>query len=149
MTSSASSPISLAIAGYVTGRVGPGRLVALVSAAYYGDGGTLKDSLPVGGTRDGLKPLTDVIERAAPGVVELAGRAGGAGFDIRLAERPFPKRYEAELRRAAETYLLRERAGEEAGEGGTLKDSLTVGGKGDGLFGRALQAIRRLFSASA
>src|SRR3989454_6022353 len=57
MTSSASSPISLAIAGYVAGRVGPGRLVALVSAAYYGDGGTLKDSLPVGGTRDGLKPL--------------------------------------------------------------------------------------------
>ncbi|PYP31393.1 MAG: hypothetical protein DMD47_07015 [Gemmatimonadetes bacterium] len=149
MTSSASSPISLAIAGYVAGRVGPGRLVALVSAAYYGDGGTLKDSLPVGGTRDGLKPLMDVIERAAPGVVELAGRAGGAGFDIRLAERPFPKRYEAELRRAAETYLQREEAGEEVGEGGTLKDSLTVGGKGDGLFGRALQAIRRLFSASA
>jgi len=149
MTSSASSPISLAIAGYVAGRVGPGRLVALVSAAYYGDGGTLKDSLPVGGTRDGLKPLMDVIERAAPGVVELAGKAGGAGFDIRLAERPFPKRYEAELRRAAETYLQREEAGEAVGEGGTLKDSLTVGGKGDGLFGRALQAIRRLFSASA
>ena len=148
MTSSASSPISLAIAGYVAGRVGPGRLVALVSAAYYGDGGTLKGSLTVGGTRDGLKPLMDVIERAAPGVVELAGRAGGAGFDIRLAERPFPKRYEAELRRAAETYLLRERAGEEAGEGGTLKDSLTVGGKG-ALLARVFGAIRRLFSASA
>ena len=141
MTSSASSPVSLAIAGYVAGRVEPGRLVALVSAAYYGDGGTLKDSLPVGGTRDGLKPLMDVIERAAPGVVELAGRPGGAGFAIRLAERPFPKRYEAELRRAAETYLLL--------EGGTLKGSLAVEGKGDGLVGRALAAIRRLFSASA
>ncbi len=133
MTSSASSPVSLAIAGYVAGRVKAEGLVALVSAAYYGDGGR--------GTRDGLKPLIDVIQRAAPGVVELAARPGGAGFAIRLAERPFPKRYEAELRRAAETYLLR--------EGGTLKDSLAVGGKGDGLVGRALAAIRWLFSASA
>src|SRR2546426_6083348 len=127
MTSSASSPISLAIAGYVAGHVKAERLVALVATAYYG----------VGGKRDGLKPLMDVIERAAPGVVELAGRAGGAGFDIRLAERPFPKRYEAELRRAAETYLQRE----ETGEWGK--------GKGDGLVGRALAAIRRLFSPSA
>jgi len=141
MTSSASSPVSLAIAGYVAGRVKPEGLVALVSAAYYGDGGR--------GTRDGLKPLIDVIQRAAPGVVELAARPGGAGFAIRLAERPFPKQYEAELRRAAEEYLSREEAGDEAGEGGTLKDSLTVGGKGDGLVGRALAAIRRLFSASA
>ena len=54
MTSSASSPVSLAIAGYVAGRVEPGRLVALVSAAYYGDGGTLKDSLAVEGKGDGL-----------------------------------------------------------------------------------------------
>ncbi len=167
MTSSASSPVSLAIAGYVAGRVKAEGLVALVSAAYYGDGGR--------GTRDGLKPLIDVIQRAAPGVVELAARPGGAGFAIRLAERldviqraapgvvelaarpggagfairlaerRFPKRYEAELRRAAENYLL----GEEAGEGGTLKDSLAVGGKGDGLVGRALAAIRWLFSASA
>ena len=96
-----------------------------------------------------MKPLIDVIQRAAPGVVELAARPGGAGFAIRLAERPFPKQYEAELRRAAEEYLSREEAGDEAGEGGTLKDSLTVGGKGDGLVGRALAAIRRLFSASA
>jgi len=72
--------------------------------------------------------------------VELAGRAGGAGFDIRLAERPFPKRYEAELRRAAETYLLRERAGEEAREGGREKGVL---------LSRVLGVIRRLFTASA
>ena len=127
MTSSASSPVSLAIAGYVAGRVKPEGLVALVSAAYYGDGGR--------GTRDGLKPLIDVIQRAAPGVVELAARPGGAGFAIRLAERPFSKQYEAELRRAAENYLL--------------KNSLAVEGKGDGLVGRALAAIRWLFSASA
>src|SRR5437016_12813212 len=94
MTSSASSPISLAIAGYVAGRVGPGRLVALVSAAYYGDGGTLKDSLPVGGTRDGLKRLMHVMERAAPGVVALAGGAGGARLPIRPAARAAATRYE-------------------------------------------------------
>src|SRR5439155_11883691 len=99
MTSSASSPVSLAIAGFVAGRVKPEGLVALVSAAYYGDGGR--------GTRDGLKPLIDVIQRAAPGVVELAARPGGAGFAIRLAERAFSKQYEAGRRSAAESYLLK------------------------------------------
>jgi len=136
MTSSASSPVRLAIAGYVAGRVTPERLVAVVSAAYYGDGGALKDSPTVGGKRDGLKPLMDVVERAAPGVVELAARPSGAGFEIRLAERPFPKQYEVELRRAAETYLLRE----EAGEGGREKGVL---------LSRVLGVIRRLFTASA
>src|SRR2546427_6710014 len=145
MTSSASSPISLAIAGYVAGRVTPERLVAQVAAAYYdggkaGEGGREK--------KEALRPLIEVIDRASPGIVELGSVESGPGFDIRLAERPFPKRYEAELRRAAETYLLRERAGEEAGEGGTLKDSLTVGGKG-ALLARVFGAIRRLFSASA
>src|SRR2546428_13893389 len=97
MTSSAPSPVSLAIAGYVAGRVKPEGLVALVSAAYYGDGGR--------GTRDGLKPLIDVIQRAAPGVVELAARPGGAGVAIRLAQGPVSKPHEAEPRRAAESYL--------------------------------------------
>ncbi len=150
MTSSASSPISLAIAGYVAGRVTPERLVAQVAAAYYdggkaGEGGTLKDSLAVGGKRKELRPLIEVIDRASPGIVELGSVESGPGFDIRLAERPFPKRYEAELRRAAETYLLRERAGEEAGE----ETGEWGKGKADGLVGRALAAIRRLFSASA
>jgi hypothetical protein len=57
------------------------------------------------GTRDGLGPLIEVIDRASPGIVELGTVQGGAGFEIRLAERPFPKQYEAELRRAAETVL--------------------------------------------
>src|SRR2546425_13213705 len=137
MTSSASSPVRLAIAGYVAGRVKPERLVAQVAAAYY-DGGKAGEGRR--GNREELRPLIDVIERAAPGVVELAGRPGGPGFEIRLAERSFPKRYEAELRRAAETYLLRERAGEEAGEGGREKGVL---------LSRVLGVIRRLFSASA
>src|SRR2546428_381401 len=133
MTSSASSPISLAIAGYVAGRVTPERLVAQVAAAYYdggkaGEGGREK--------KEALRPLIEVIDRASPGIVELGSVESGPGFDIRLAERPFPRRYEAELRRAAETYLLRERAGGE--------------GRGKGaLLSRVLGAIPRLFSPSA
>src|SRR5256712_573349 len=127
MTSSASSPISLAIAGYVAGRVTPERLVAQVAAAYYdggkaGEGGREK--------KEALRPLIEVIDRASPGIVELGSVESGPGFDIRLAERPFPRRYEAELRRAAETYLPRERAGEEAGGGGTLKHALRDAGTG-------------------
>jgi hypothetical protein len=37
--------------------------------------------------------------------VELGIVAGGAGFEIRLAERSFPKEYESELKRAAEAVL--------------------------------------------
>src|SRR5437899_1139890 len=153
MTSSASSPISLAIAGYVAGRVTPERLVAQVAAAYYdggeaGEGGTRKDSLAVGGKREELRPLIEVIDRASPGIAELGSVESGPGFDIRLAERPCPKQDESEPRRARESCLVRERSGEEAGEGGTLKDSLTVGEKGV-LLSRVLGVIRRLFSASA
>src|SRR3989442_13142164 len=145
MPASASSPLRLGIGGVGAGRVKPGRLVAQVAAAYYGAG---KAGEGRRGKREELRALIEVIDRASPGIVELGSVESGSGFDIRLAERPFPKRYEAELRRAAETYLLRERAGEEAGEGGTLKDSLTVGGKG-ALLARVFGAIRRLFSASA
>jgi len=134
MTSSASSPVSLAIAGYVAGRVTPERLVAQVAAAYY-DGGKTGEGRS-GKKREALRPLIEVIDRASPGVVELGSVEAGRGFEIRLAERPFPKQYEAELRRAAETYLLRE----EAGEGGREKGLL---------LGRVLSAIRRLFTASA
>ena len=145
MTSSASSPVRLAIAGYVAGRVTPERLVAQVAAAYYdrekaGEGGTLKDSLAVRGKRQALGALIEVIDRASPGIVELGSVESGPGFEIRLAERPFPKQYEPELRRAAEAYLLRERAGEEAGEGGREKGVL---------LSRVLGVIRRLFTASA
>src|SRR2546428_13706542 len=103
MTSSASSPVRLAIAGYVAGRVKPERLIAQVAAAYY-DGG--KGGEGERGKREELRPLIDVIERAAPGVVELARRPGGPRVDIRLAERPCPKPYEDQLRRAAGSYLL-------------------------------------------
>src|SRR5260370_11270943 len=93
--SSASSPVSDALAGYVAGRIKPERVVITVAAAFYGARG--------GGERRALQPLIDVIDRASPGIVELGSVAGGVGFEIRLAERPFPRQYEAALRRAAET----------------------------------------------
>jgi hypothetical protein len=92
-----SSSIRRELEGFVAGRVKAERLVIAVATAYYGDGGR--------GKRDGLGPLIDVIDRASPGIVELAMVAGGAGFEIRLAERSFPKEYESELKRAAEAVL--------------------------------------------
>src|SRR2546430_15696381 len=98
MTSSASSPVSLAIAGYVAGRVTPERLVAQVAAAYYdggkgGEGGRAK--------RKELRALIEGIDRASPGIVELGSVASGPGFEIRLAVPPFPRQYAAQPRRPA------------------------------------------------
>jgi len=81
----------------VAGRVKAERLVIAVSAAYYRDARN--------GQRESLQPLIDVIDRASPGIVELGTATSGPGFDIRLAERPFPKQYEAQLREAAEVVL--------------------------------------------
>ena len=92
-----SSRISDALESYVAGRLKAERLVIAISAAYYGDSNN--------GNRESLQPLIDVIDRASPGIVELGTATGGPGFDIRLAERPFPKQYETQLREAAETVL--------------------------------------------
>src|SRR5881398_3444891 len=92
-----SSSIRRELEGFVAGRVQAERLVIAVSAAYYRDSRN--------GNRETLQPLIDVIDRASPGIVELGIATGGPGFDIRLAERPFPKQHEAELRRAAEAVL--------------------------------------------
>src|SRR6266566_9774505 len=94
---SASSPVKDALESYVAGRVKAERLVIAVSAAYYGNARN--------GQRESLQPLIDVIDRASPGIVELGTATSGPGFDIRLAERPFPKQYEAQLREAAEVVL--------------------------------------------
>src|SRR2546423_8919898 len=92
-----SSSVRQEVEGYVAGRVKAERLVMVVSAAYYRE--------TRNGKRETLQPLIDVIDRASPGIVELGMAPGGAGFDIRLAERRFPKQYEAQLREAAETVL--------------------------------------------
>jgi len=129
---SASFPVRDALESYVAGRVKAERLVIAVSAAYYGD--------TRNGKRESLQPLIDVIDRASPGIVELGTLQGGSGFEIRLAERPFPKQHEAELRRAAEAVLGRVDAGGPAGEGGTVPR---------GFVARLVAAMRRLLTPSA
>jgi len=67
------SPVRDVLEAYVAGRVNAERLVITVTSAYYGrDGGR--------GTRDGLGPVIEVIDRASPGIVELGTVQGGAGF---------------------------------------------------------------------
>lgn len=126
-----SSSVRREVEGFVAGRVKAERLVIAVAAAYYRDEGR--------GKRDGLGPLIEVIDRASPGIVVLGMAPGGAGFEVRLAERPFPKEYEPELRRAAEAVLDRGEAREKAGEGGSARP---------GLVARLVGAVRRLFGAS-
>jgi hypothetical protein len=129
-----SSPVREALEHYVAGRLKAERLVIAVAAAYYGE------REPGGESREQLQPLIDVIDRASPGIVELGGVEATPGFELRLGERPFPKQYEAELRRAAEACLASERT----------TGVLDVGpAPNPGLFARVAHAIRRFLTASA
>jgi hypothetical protein len=111
----------------VAGRVKAERVVAAVAEAYYGrDAG--------GGMRDALRPVVEIIERAHPGVIELAASADAPGFAVRGAERPFPKEYEESLRTAVANAL------------GTHPASRI---SHPGFIGRLVGVIRRLFTASA
>lgn len=123
--SSAISPVRAVLESYVAGRVKAERVVEAVAAAYYGEEGR--------GKREGLKPLMDIIERAHPGVIELAGSSDKPGFAVRLAERPFPEECEGALRKAAEALL------------GTRPSSPVPP---PGLLSRLYSAVRRFFTAS-
>src|SRR3989441_5808123 len=112
---SVSSPVKDALESYVAGRLRAERLVVTVAAEYYRDARN--------GKRETLRPLIDVIDRASPGIVELGIVAGGAGFEIRLAERPFPREYEAQLREAAEAVLT----GMGNGEAGNVEPTNATG----------------------
>ena len=120
---SSDSSVNDALADYAAGRITTQQLVGVVAAAYYGDGGR--------GKRDGLKPVIDVIDRAHPGIVELSAASDKPGFSVRLAERPFPKRLEGELRQAVAAVA-------------TLSASPVPP---PGLFTRIVRVIRRVFSA--
>ena len=134
--SSGSSLIRETLEGYVAGRVKAERLVIAVAAAYYG-----REGAP--GIRDGLGPLVDIIDRASPGIVELGGVAEGRqGFDIRLAERSFPRQYEQELRRAVKAYLASHWMT------GVIGAPSTPAAPAPGVFARIVGAIRRLLNAS-
>jgi hypothetical protein len=117
---SSATSVNEALAGYAAGRMTAQQLVRVVAAAHYGDGGRR--------TGDGLAAVIDIIERAHPGVVELASTTDRPGFAVRLAERPFPKKFEAELREVVTKVLNRE-------------------SPRPGLFARILRAFRRAFSA--
>ncbi|OLC48040.1 MAG: hypothetical protein AUH68_00165 [Gemmatimonadetes bacterium 13_1_40CM_4_69_5] len=105
---------------YLAGRVKAEQVVVEVASRYYGAGGR--------GQGAGLRPIVEVIERAAPGVVELAGAPNRPGFLITAAERPFPREYETQLRVAVEVVL---REGGAPAQGGFLS--------------RVLAAIRGVF----
>ena len=136
--SSASSPVRDALASYVAGRIKPERVVISVAAAFYGT--------RAGSERRALQPVIDVIDRASPGIVELGSVAGGAGFEIRLAERPFPRQYEAALRQAAETVLAAS-GGDARRPAPPAAASAPPAGPRSGVLARLVGAIRRLFSA--
>ena len=125
-----SSPVRRELEEYVAGRCGVTRVVAAVMDAYYREEGR--------GKRDALRPVIDVIERAAPGVVELAAAGDSPGFRVRLTERPFPERYAHELRQAAGV-ALRDWSPEPSP---TARARLAPG-----LLHRVAAVIRRLFTA--
>jgi hypothetical protein len=115
---------------YLAGRLEAERLVAAVTEAYYRESGHEK--------RETWRPLIEIIERAHPGVVELTRGSERPGFGVRLAERPFPKEYDAQLRAAAEAVLA-----------GYVADTFPVSRvPSPGLLARLAAAIRRAFSAA-
>ena len=134
MAPSSSSDTRALLAGYLAGSVKAERIVAAVAIEFYGGAGKAK--------RDGLRPVIEVIERAAPGVVELAKTEGAAGFEVRLAERRFPKEYEPQLRSAVAAVM----AG--AAPAAAAAPSALPPSQKPGLFARLVTAVRRLFSAS-
>jgi hypothetical protein len=120
------------MAEYAAGRMTAQQLVASVTAEYYRE--------TRNGKRETLRPIMDVIERTHPGVVELTSSAERPGFGVRLAERPFPKRYESELRAAVQQVI----------------DTFPVSrvplpeptpAHRPNLWSRILQAVRRVFSS--
>ncbi|HEY6807665.1 MAG TPA: hypothetical protein VI160_02665 [Gemmatimonadales bacterium] len=131
MSSATSSTVSETLAAYLAGRAKAERVVAEVAAAYYRDGGR--------GTGEGLRPIVEVIERAHPGVVELSASGERPGYAVKLAERPFPKQFDPELRTAVERVLSKNRVS-------VAPSGPASGAPRAGFFGRIVQAIRRVFS---
>ena len=122
---SSETSVNDALTAYAAGKLPAEQLVGVVAAAYYKEQGAR--------SKEQLRPIMEIIERVHPGVIELAGSSDKPGFGVRLAERPFPKRYEAELRQAIEGLVTAPRSPLPA----------------PGLLTRIFRAIRNVFSASA
>jgi hypothetical protein len=144
--SSASSPARRALEDFVAGRLPADRLVATVTGRYYGAAGP--------GERAALRPVMELAERAAPGVVRLERTQGGAGFEVRPVERTFPSEYEAELRGAAAAALASTWSdGAPAAPAPAMQPARSPvrdprSPAPQGWLQRVVTAVRRLFSAS-
>jgi hypothetical protein len=88
-----------------------------------------------------LRALVGIVDREAPGIVELSGSAGEPGFEVRAAERPFPRGAEGELRQAAAALLA-------TPWGTALEKNAVSASIDDRWWQRLVRAVRRLFSAA-
>jgi hypothetical protein len=147
MSSSGSSPAKRALEDFVAGRLPADRLVAAVAGRFYGPAGR--------GEKEALRPVVELAERSAPGVVSLERTAGGTGFDVRAMERTFPPESLEALRGAAAAALAASWADPvgppdraSAGTPSRTPDPGPRGPEPQGWFARAVSAVRRLFSAS-
>jgi len=102
-----------------------------VATTYYRERKTLKG--------EGWRELIAVIERGAPGVVELAA-AEGKGFEIKLAERPFPAQYESALKAAAQKALS------ETPSSLSTDATAPAPAAPRGFFARIVDTVKRIFS---
>lgn len=134
---SASSPSRSALEDFVAGRLAADRLVAAVAGRYFGAAGR--------GEKEALRPLIELAERAAPGVVSLARRDGGAGFDVRVVERPFPQESINALRSVAQAALAASWSDAQTESPSPRPKSLSPD---PGWLSRVVTAVKRLFSAS-
>jgi hypothetical protein len=130
---SSETSVNDALSAYAAGKLPAEELVGVVAAAYWSQESGSR-------SRELLRPIIDVIEKAHPGVVELSGSSEKPGFQVRLADRPFPKRYDTDLRNAVQAVAT--------------APSSTAPAPGSrlpapGFLSRILQAIRKVFSASA
>lgn len=122
--------VNSALADYAAGRMTAQQLVGVVAAEYW-----IQE--PGSRSRELLRPIMEVIEKAHPGIVALSGSSAKPGFAVQLAERPFPKRYDADLRTVVQAVVLQP------------VDSPDPGSRlqSPGFFTRIVRAIRKVFSA--
>lgn len=111
---------------YLAGRATAEQLARVVATEYW-------SQEPGSRSREVLRPIIEVIEKAHPGIVELRASSDRPGFAVRLSERPFPKRYDAELRTAVQAVAA-----------APTPDSRL---QTPSLLSRIVRAIRKIFSA--
>ncbi len=135
------SAVRETLESFLAGRAPAERVVIAVAAAYYGQ--------PGAGQRERWRPLIDVIDRASPGIVELGGVAARPGFAVRLAERPFPRQFEAALRGAAAAVLATGSGDADTPPAAEAPALAATAIPAAGLVTRFVRAVRRWFSAAA